>query len=71
MTNQVWELVSRDTHSDTSRLRVEGGWLYRTLFYGPALAMNTVFVPKFLEPVGSSGMTVVHTNGLGEQSVVR
>jgi hypothetical protein len=44
-----WERVAAEGYNTTDRLRVPGGWLYRTVemsFSGAEVeAMNTVFVP--------------------------
>lgn len=37
-----WEMISEGTRGYTQRMKVPGGWLYRTMVYG-ALAMS--FVP--------------------------
>ena len=47
-TRKDWETVQKDLDSETQRLRIKGGWLYRTV----SMTMNAValvFVPVHSE----------------------
>lgn len=42
-TKRDWEALQKDPDSRTERLRVQGGWLYRTIYSSTGVAL--VFVP--------------------------
>ena len=55
-TRRDWEVIQEDADSMTARLRIVGGWLYRTVVYdlskihldtssGPPVGVALVFVP--------------------------
>jgi hypothetical protein len=56
VSNSQWEIVVKDQNAtDTERLRVDGGWLYRTRIKAgpndhPSIGVAMCFVPEAKKP---------------------